>query len=31
VRQIVEKLDGQVQVDSEPGAGSVFSFSLLKA
>jgi signal transduction histidine kinase len=31
VRQIMAKLDGQVHVDSEPGAGSVFSFSLLKA
>ncbi|MBI5566151.1 MAG: PAS domain-containing sensor histidine kinase [Chloroflexi bacterium] len=31
VRQIMDKLDGQVQVDSAPGAGSVFGFSLLKA
>ncbi len=28
VRRIVERLDGHVDVESEPGAGSVFSFTL---
>jgi PAS domain S-box-containing protein len=31
VQQIVERLDGQVGVESEEGRGSVFSFSLLQA
>jgi len=28
VRRIVEKLDGQVGVESQPGQGSTFSFTL---
>ncbi len=28
VRRIVEKLDGQVGIESEPGQGSIFSFTL---
>ena len=31
VRRIVEKLDGQVSVESETGRGSVFSFTLPRA
>jgi signal transduction histidine kinase len=31
VRRIIEKLKGQVAVESEVGAGSVFSFTLPKA
>jgi PAS domain S-box-containing protein len=31
VQQIVERLDGQVGVESEAGKGSVFSFSLLQS